>query len=176
MMKDKKDLAEDYLADYGRLIRKVLDQSDKLTITLQEELETLRLYTEIEQLRTNNQFVTHFEVDKSIDPYTTKIPAMIIQPLLENAIWHGIRPLKKKGEIIVAIGLDRTGRVNVKIGDNGVGFETGNSVTNYESYGSKLVKERLELLRRFYKKDFQFQINSTPGEGTLINIKFPSNL
>lgn len=176
MMKDKKDLAEDYLADYGRLIRKVLDQSDKLTITLQEELETLRLYTEIEQLRTNDQFVTHFEVDKSIDPYTTKIPAMIIQPLLENAIWHGIRPLKKKGEIIIVIGFDRTGRVNVKIADNGVGFETGNSVTNYESYGSKLVKERLELLRRFYKKDFQFQINSTPGEGTLINIKFPSNL
>lgn len=175
IIKDQKGEAEDYLADYGQLIRRVLDHSDQLTVPLQEEIETLKLYVEIEQLRTGNQFSAKFNIEPDIDPYITNVPCMIVQPLIENAIWHGIHELSQDGEINVNV-IRNNDQVMVTIQDNGVGFKSVNATPDRKSYGSKLVKERLQLLNRFYNRPFEFQINSKPGMGTTATITFPADL
>ena len=175
IIKDQKGEAEDYLADYGQLIRRVLDHSDQLTVPLQEEIETLKLYVEIEQLRTGNQFSANFNVEPNLDPYITNVPCMIVQPLIENAIWHGIHELSQDGMINVNV-TTSDGQIMVTVQDNGVGFQSENSSQDRKSYGSKLVKERLKLLNRFYNRPFEFRIISEPGMGTTATITFPADL
>ncbi|MCR9253772.1 MAG: histidine kinase [bacterium] len=175
IIKDQKGEAEDYLADYGQLIRKVLDHSDQLTVPLQEEIEILKLYVEIEQLRTGNQFSANFNVEPNLDPYITNVPCMIVQPLIENAIWHGIHDLPQDGVINVNV-TSSNGQIIVTVQDNGVGFKSENSTPDRKSYGSKLVKDRLQLLNRFYNRPFEFEISSKPGIGTTATITFPADL
>ncbi|MGS0525604.1 sensor histidine kinase [Zobellia nedashkovskayae] len=84
-----------YLNKFSKLVRKILESSSMREIPLAEELETVDLYMNIENIRFSNEIDFKIRVDKNIDTHTVKIPSLILQPFLENAIWHGLSPKKR---------------------------------------------------------------------------------
>lgn len=120
----KEDLANDYMADFSHLLRGILNNSGKNAISLEEEIQITELYLQLEQMRTDNQFV--FTIHLSPDVHPKKlIPPLIIQPYVENAIWHGILPnKKKKGNIRIEIEQPDSSIFTCRITDNGIGYST----------------------------------------------------
>ncbi|NOQ76089.1 MAG: tetratricopeptide repeat protein [Crocinitomix sp.] len=138
------DLANNYMGDFGSLMRKILDNSGKDLISVKEELDMLKLYLELEKGRNNDILDYAIDVDDNIDQLGTKIPPMIIQPFVENAIWHGLLPAKKKGKVIVR--LKSTKKMNMlicEIKDNGVGIRQQAKRKEHESKGMKITEQRL---------------------------------
>lgn len=139
-----------YISRFGKLIRRVMHQARQNTITIEEELQTLELYLSLEQLRVRHPFTYDIRIDKHIDPFTTEIPTMLIQPYLENAIWHGLMPAERPGHIELTF--ERKGKYTfIQITDNGIGRKKSaelkaRSSMNHESKGMALARERLESL------------------------------
>lgn len=132
--------AYQYLAKFGKLIRRVLEFSDISMVPLTDELETLRLYMDLENLRLNDKFDYHIHIDEGVN-LLEAIPSMIIQPHVENAIWHGIMPLKgkRRGRIDIAIRKSHEG-LHFEVLDNGVGRKP-NLQSEQRSMGTKIVNE-----------------------------------
>ncbi|MEQ9406019.1 MAG: histidine kinase [Cyclobacteriaceae bacterium] len=174
ILEDEKNMADEYLVKYGKLIRKILDHSNELTVTLNDELEALQLYVELEQLRIKEGFDFEVIIQESIDPYNAMIPSMVIQPFIENAIWHGVSGLNGKGKIKLTIS-EHDDLIEVRVEDNGVGFDT-NSYQNSASKGVRLVRERLELLKESAGQESVVEIEGQPGEGTIVVLRFSNNI
>lgn len=118
-------------------------------------------------------------MDDSLDAERVLVPNMIIQPNLENAIWHGLRYLEKKGFLSLRFEY-KNKKINVFIEDNGIGLTKSRELktTNqkiYESRGLNNTKERIDLLNELYKKDIVFTIleKGSPESGTIVQIVFP---
>ncbi|MBL0047228.1 MAG: histidine kinase [Bacteroidetes bacterium] len=143
--------AYDYLAKFAKLVRLVLNNSKLNTIKLETEIETLQLYVQMEQIRFKNSFDFIVSLDKSIDDISEiSIPVMLVQPFIENAIWHGIMPLqeKRKGKIELKI-TQNEHYLQITIEDNGVGrvaSEKSKTERSHKSLGMQLVAERLGLI------------------------------
>ncbi|MFZ9954864.1 MAG: histidine kinase [Flavobacteriales bacterium] len=112
--------ANKYLADFSKLMRAVLENSEKDFVPLNEEIEVLSLYVKLEHHRFNNKFDYEIEVDPSLVVDSYKVPPMLIQPYLENAVWHGLRYKEEKGFLKVNISANNNAVV-VLIEDNGIG-------------------------------------------------------
>ena len=97
------DKAVTYLTTFSKLFRTVLQNSDKREITFFDEIETCRLYTQLESMRFDNKFNYRFNIDETIDLKSLLVPALIIQPFIENAIWHGIMPKEEGGYVSVSV-------------------------------------------------------------------------
>lgn len=144
------DAAVMYLAKFSRLVRLILENSDQQNIPLSREIETLRLYLDVESLRFTHAFRYDIQVNTDIDPVLINIPPMLVQPYAENAIWHGL--LNKKGERILKITFENNeDSLFVNITDNGIGrkksAEYQSPMKNGKtSMGMKLTSERLEVL------------------------------
>ncbi|MEX1190706.1 MAG: tetratricopeptide repeat protein [Brumimicrobium sp.] len=135
------DEANEFLSEFSGLIRSILENSNHSKIALNEEINTLRAYLELEKLRTKDKFDFTIHVDDSIDRFNYQVPPLVLQPFVENAIWHGVLPGDKKGDI--AINLLKDGdRVHVEIIDNGVGFNS-ESDKEHESQGIKITEKRI---------------------------------
>ena len=144
-------------------------------VTLAEEKMHIQSYLEIQQVR----YIDIMEYDIDIDPSIekTKLPKMTLQPLIENAIYHGPKPKRGKGKIIVK-GYKEEGDIVLKVFDTGLGMESSEledlkkRVLNEDttSFGLTSAYKRLKLL---YGDDCSFDIESTPGEGTSISMKIP---
>jgi LytS/YehU family sensor histidine kinase len=157
------DLASNYMADFGSLMRKILDNSGKDFISIKEELYMLQLYLELEKGRSNKLLDYKIEADERLDQLGTRIPPMIIQPFVENAIWHGLLPMKKKGQVIVRLKLDnRTDLLICEIEDNGVGIQEQRERKGHESKGMKITEQRLGTKIKIE--------NLTPGTLITLNI------
>ena len=169
ILEDKNNVAEAYLVKYGKLMRKILDHSNELTVPLHEELEALQLYVELEQLRVKQGFDFEVKIDESIDRYTMQVPSMVIQPFIENAIWHGVSKLEERGKIVLEF-LAKEDFIEVRIEDNGVGFDA--SMINGNSRGTQLVKERLALLNDVHSVDSDLVIQSKPGNTIVQLIRY----
>ncbi|MEP1095639.1 MAG: histidine kinase [Cyclobacteriaceae bacterium] len=166
--------AEDYLVKYSQLMRKVLVHSDTLTVLLSDELEILKLYVTLEQLRVKQEFDFEVEIEKSVDPYTTSVPSMVVQPFIENAIWHGISDLNHRGKITLDL-RSRGMWLEVHISDNGVGFDQSKSYSS-GSRGVNLVKERLRLLNKSKDDNTTLRISSELGKGTVVTLRFQKQM
>ncbi len=171
--------AQSYLAKFSRLMRLIVDNSDKHELTIEEELNVLKHYLDIEQLRVNNKFRYVIEVDATIDPTYQNIPTMVIQPFVENAIWHGIMPKNEPGVIKIRIFKPKN-RVTITIEDNGIGRKESlrRKVNNQNSAGIRLVKERLVTLSKQKNSKYNLHIldlEDAGGEGlgTKIEIVIP---
>jgi hypothetical protein len=141
--------ASKYLTKFSALIRKIMDYTQYETISLEEELSTLELYVKIETLRLKQKFDFSITVDENIDKHNTQLPGLILQPFVENSIWHGIQPLDRKGTIKVRISKKESNLV-IEIIDNGIGREKAmmkskNNGNISKSYGAKIARERLNL-------------------------------
>ena len=99
IQKNDQDKAVTYLTTFSKLIRTIFQNSDKREISLYDEIETCKLYTQLESMRFGNKFNYYFKVDETIDLKSVQVPALIIQPFIENAIWHGIMPKEKEVQL-----------------------------------------------------------------------------
>lgn len=180
---DKKS-ANKYLSRFAKLIRKNLDSSHQKDgmVPLNDELERLELYLELESMRFNEKFNYTIDIGKHVEVEMLKVPAMFLQPFVENSIIHGILPLKdRKGEIKISI-TDHLDHIRIEIRDNGVGIE--NSVKSkkeitgdHESQGMLITKGRIELLQKISARSIEMigpiQINESNSliNGTLVTFK-----
>src|SRR5678815_1429286 len=96
-------MATDYLTTFSKLIRTVFQNSDKRQISLYDEIETCKLYTMLEGMRLNGKLQYSFNVDPDLDLKSVMVPALIVQPFIENAIWHGIVPKEIGGSVNINI-------------------------------------------------------------------------
>lgn len=138
--KNERDKANDYMADFAVLIRKTLNHTGAQTIPLAEEIDLLVLYLEMEKLRVNGRFDYEINVGKKVLVNYDVIPPMLIQPLVENAIWHGVLPAKRPGKIDINFSRKKSG-ISCIVKDNGVGFKTENK--RRESKGLGLIEKRI---------------------------------
>ena len=147
---DKK-AANQYLSDFAKLIRMNLTISYKRYIPLDEEIDYLRLYLSFEKLRFGDKLTYDIFIDPLIDASDTPVAVMMIQPFLENAIWHGILPLNTNGNIKLAINKESDELLKIIITDDGVGIkedflEKENQHPKNESHGLSMTIQRLKLL------------------------------
>ena len=144
--------ANEYLAKFAHLIRLNMDLSSQNTITLEDELERLHLYLELEELRFGEDFSWEIKVSKEVDVYEKLVPSMVIQPYVENAIWHGLTNKEGKGVVTIDI-FEEEKQLHILIKDNGIGLTEGKLLKQqkesiYDSKGMKITQERIELFGR----------------------------
>lgn len=181
-MQDRKS-ANRYLTSFAKLIRKNLDSSQQTDTSLGEELERLKLYLSLEQMRFQEKFDYHIEIDSEIDVDALTIPAMMLQPFLENSIWHGILPSDKHGEIQIRIA-SGNGNYDIIIDDNGVGIDTSlsgktNKHEAHVSQGMDITLNRIRLYQNMtglkYEVEGPYEKKSNAGDsqGTRVIIRIP---
>ena len=160
IQEDRQEEAIDYLVRFSRLIRSVVDFSLLSEISLSRELELSRLYLEMEALRLGTGFQYQIEdPGEALDLEYVQVPPFLLQPFLENAIWHGLR--QKEGEQMVKISFaEKTQGLICIIEDNGIGREKAQreKSKNQPSTGIRNVRERLMLLNRMHDLDLDIQI------------------
>jgi LytS/YehU family sensor histidine kinase len=166
---NKEDIAgaNKYLSVFGQLMRNSLANSDKNLISLSEEIDILETYLKLEQLRFG--FTYKVEVSKDINVYETEIPSLLLQPLIENAIKHGISGLRENGIIDLSFKRDSNDML-VTLTDNGKGFLLQEKSGGY---GLKLTVERIKLMNRVLKgQSIQFEIKASLGSPTKVYLIF----
>ena len=146
-----KEAANQYLADFATLIRMNLAISYKKYIPLDEEINYLNLYLKFEKLRFGNNLTYEIIADPNIDTSESTIAVMMIQPFIENAVWHGILPIKDKGHIHVQIDKDGDDLIKIKVEDDGIGIDQKYLKDDFlsqinESHGLSMTMQRLILL------------------------------
>jgi len=139
-----------YLSRFARLMRLALDNSRSTLIPLQSELECLELYLALESLRFGDRLAYDISVDEQTDPGELNVPPMILQPYVENAIWHGILPLSRPGHVRIRVRCDASDRLLCSIEDDGVGRGAGHDSGSERrhSSGMTMIEERLVLLEQ----------------------------
>lgn len=153
ILKNEPEIASSYLSRFAKLMRLVLDNSNHERISLKTELDTMKLYVELEQMRFEHVFLFSVETDPDLDLQQVLIQPLILQPFLENAIWHGLMH-KEHGERALSLKVYGEGRDMVcEITDNGVGRRKQttpleNPASKRKSYGINLVRDRLKSLDR----------------------------
>jgi len=178
---DENDNASKYLTKFSKLVRQMLENSEQNLVSLKDELEMLHAYVQVENLRFNNKISYKIEVDESIDQSATMLPSMILQPFVENAIWHGLLKSTKSGNLTVSIREDEE-YLYCSIKDNGIGREKskalqGSSGMQKKSMGIKITSERLRLLTKqkinqvIHIEDLKDERNNPIG--TEVTIQFP---
>lgn len=149
MLDNDKQSANKYLTKFSRLIRMNLDLSTKTDITLEEEFEKLKLYLEIEQLRFGEKLTYDFNINAELETDEVYMPSMILQPFVENAIWHGIMPADKIGKITVsANSINNEKQLQITILDNGIGITNSKNMSKpqtHNSIGIQLTVDRIKL-------------------------------
>jgi tetratricopeptide (TPR) repeat protein len=175
MAKNDVDTANDYLIKFARLTRSILENSEKRAITLEEDLELTRIYIEIEALRLKNKLLHTISVDPNIDIDNTMVPPMLMQPFIENSIWHGIDKKDTSGRIDIHIQRENE-MIVCSIDDDGVGrkqITKGESVKS--SLGIKITESRLEIMGRLKKMMGSVQMFDK-SQGLRVVLKLPLEL
>jgi len=157
----EQEKAVNYLTTFSKLIRNLFSQSDKNEITLFDEIETCRHYLQLEAMRFDASFSYTIEIDEHIDLKSVSIPALIIQPFIENAIWHGLVPRGTGGELLVKIQME-VRNIEIVIDDNGIGREASRLMKNkstsvHHSKGVNLTQSRLLLDNILQKRKASLQ-------------------
>jgi hypothetical protein len=159
--------ANSYLSDFARLMRESLNNGEKDQISLDKEMAALDTYLRLEQLRFRFSF--QINADKNINAFDTEIPSLLLQPLVENAVKHGVSALQDKGRIGVNFTRIQNSMV-VNITDNGGGFSAN---TGKSGFGLKLTRDRIKLLKEFNNdQPVTFEIKSNIPSGTNIELTF----
>lgn len=174
--------ANKYLTSYSKLMRNIMENSNKDFIKLTQELEQLKEYLGLEELRFQDKFSYFIEVDENLDTDATYIPNMLIQPNLENAIWHGLRYKEEKGFLRLSV-KQFNDKIIVTIEDNGIGLKqsTDSKTENqklHKSRGLTNTKDRILLLNKLYSVSIELKIfeKRKPKTGVIVKLIFPKNI
>ncbi|MGZ5253492.1 MAG: 7TM diverse intracellular signaling domain-containing protein [Flavitalea sp.] len=158
---DQKQKSIDYLTTFSKLLRTLLNNSDKRQVSLYDELETSKLYTQLEAMRLDGKLQYRFEVDENLDLKSVMVPALIIQPFIENAIWHGIVP-KENGKVWIKVA-GNSREITCEIDDDGIGIELSKQIKPstpviHQSKGINLSQARLNIERILSDKNAYVEI------------------
>ncbi len=169
----KTNQASDYLTKFSNLMQKFLDQSSDHLTTLEEELEINRIYLELEKLRFKDKLEYEIIIDSSVHDLEIEIPAVIIQPIVENAIRHGI--FHKEGPGMVTIKVSQHAKIlTIEVKDDGIGFEAASKIRNndqHKSMATSLLNRKRELLEIAEKVTITHHvIHLSPGTIVVITI------
>jgi sensor histidine kinase YesM len=175
--------ASRYLTRFAKLIRLILDNSNSREVALSDELEALKLYIEMESLRFTSKFEYEIIVATDISADTLQVPPLIMQPYVENAIWHGLLHKEAGGRLLVTIEKIKEDMLQCTIEDNGIGRKRASelkskSATNNKSLGMKLTEERIVMLNQYTSQHASISIIDLENEkgeatGTKVILKIP---
>ena len=182
IVKNRPAEASEYLSKFSKLVRLILDNSKKSTIPLDKEIEALRIYLDLESMRFEDRFDYKIQMDKDIELEDVQIPPLILQPFVENAIWHGLMHKKGKGEILIQI-YPENDHIKCVIQDNGIGRKASSEYQNkksgdHKSKGMKLTSARIKLLHKEFLDIDMVRIIDLEGDtgeavGTRVEIILP---
>jgi len=168
IQEDKKDESVTYLTTFSKLIRTLFNNADKKEISLYDEIETCKLYLKLESMRFDAKFSYNVSVNPDLDLRSIQVPALIIQPFIENAIMHGIMPKESDGHLEVSV-LQNSNSIDIIIEDNGIGREA--SIQNksliglvHQSKGVYLTQSRLALDNLITKRQAALKIVDKKNE------------
>jgi sensor histidine kinase YesM len=175
--------ASEYLTKFSQLIRLVLENSRSEKVTLQKELETLKLYLELEAMRFKDKVQYKINIVPHIDQQYIEMPPLLLQPYVENAIWHGLMHKPEGGNIAIDISQPTEYLLHIEISDDGIGREMARvhkskSATRQKSFGLKMTSERLDAINHIYQTKTEVKIVDlvdTEGNaaGTKVIIEIP---
>ncbi|MBO9727022.1 MAG: histidine kinase [Chitinophaga sp.] len=177
-------LAQEYICGFALLLRKVLQLADKNFISLQEESDMLELYLKLEQLRTNKGFEYTLKTDPRISPSALQVPCMLVQPFVENAIWHGLMHKATDRRLHIEWMQLQQNLYACEVIDNGIGrvqaqqyHHEGLKTHSHHSRGMEICMERASLYRSMYHTQFNIEITDLSGkentiQGTRVCITF----
>jgi len=166
VMDQKHEIASDYLIKFSKLIRLILDNSRSETISIEKELETLKLYALLEAARFDNKFNCVYHIADDVNTSSVMIPPMLLQPFVENAIWHGLMQKDGEGTITIEIKKHDEEFLNISISDNGIGREKAAELKSksatHKSHGLKVTSQRIEMMNK---------LNSTGAQVHIVDLK-----
>lgn len=174
--KKDNDMANVYLSDFAGLIRMTMENAQKVFISLEEETARIELYLALEKLRIGDRLEYEVSVASELRARNIRIPNMILQPYIENAIWHGIMPNKGSGKILVSFEPKDDTSLKIIIKDNGVGIGAARQQERkqHKSLGMKLTENRLNLLNQLLNEYYTVNVLKPENEkGTIIEIILP---
>jgi two-component sensor histidine kinase len=181
ILKNEPDKASDYLQRFSVLIRRILNNSQYELISLSEELNTLKSYVEMEQLRFKSKFSYAISVDQELDTDEIRIPPMLVQPYVENAIWHGILHKESAGYLEILLKAEAE-QCYIIVTDNGVGRARAaalksKSALKEKSLGMSITQNRIDIINQYYRRNFAVKVedlHQPNGEaaGTRVTISF----
>lgn len=163
--------ANRYLSDFSQLMRSVLENSEEDFIPLAKEIELLELYVKLEHFRFQDKFDYQVQVDPAIDVDRYVIPPMLLQPYVENAVWHGLRYKEDTGHLAIDFTLSQDDAVVVTIKDDGIGRERSKAMKTenqkkQQSKGMGNIKRRIAILNKMYKDKVDVAIADVAEDGT----------
>lgn len=182
-LENKPIVASDYLTKFSKLIRLVLENSRSEKVTLVNELDMLQLYMEMEAMRFKDKMQFKINIEEDLDTHFIEIPPLLLQPYIENAIWHGLMHKEEGGSVILDIETKDEQMLRITITDDGIGRKAAaalksKTATNNKSFGLKMTSERIGLINQLYKSDTQVQIEDLTDAagnalGTRVIIEIP---
>lgn len=171
--------ANKYLSSYSKLMRNIMENSNKDFIPLSTELEQMKEYLDLEHMRFQDKFNYEITIDDTIDYDATLIPNMLIQPQLENAIWHGLRYKDEMGQLSLSVKTVNN-ELLVYIEDDGIGLKKSQELKTkhqrqHHSRGLTNTEERISLLNSLYNKTISMDITEKEGTetGVIVTLRFP---
>ena len=182
--KNETELSEKYLVKFSRLIRMFFDFSREKEITLNDEIKLLKGYLEIEQMRFGKDFHFRFFIDERLDIHQQKIPAMLLQPIVENAVNHGIFHNAGKGTISIKFNFLAKNSFEVLIADDGVGIKKSKEIQQQslktklsatKTRSTQVLQERLYLLNQHKIWEVSYAIKDNEMEGTTVQLTLTKN-
>jgi len=182
MYQHDKIATNNYLTKFSSLIRKILENSQHPLIPIKDELDVIQLYLELETLRFKEKFTFEIIVDEEVDTLTYKIPTMLIQPYVENAVCHGLINKPDNGRLTLHMQLCDN-HINCLIEDNGIGREAAMEIkkqkdTPYNSLGIKITESRINITNALYGTDLKVMLTDLKDEsdnpcGTRVELHLP---
>jgi len=185
IIRNESKKASEYLNNFARLMRLILQNSRSNYISLKDELEALELYMQMESLRFKNKFCYSIAVDNDVDTSSVVIPPMLIQPYVENAIWHGLMHRSNGSEGLVKISISKKEEdLQCVIEDNGIGRTKAEEIkaqkpTNHKrSMGMQITQDRIEIINKLYNMNASVEIHDLTdadgnAKGTKVELTIP---
>ncbi len=184
IINNEKENAVYYLNKFSKLIRKILIASTEKEMSLEDELDTMKLYMNIENIRFSNEIDFQVDVDKSINASSIRVPSLILQPFLENALWHGLSTKKDDKQITLEVTKPSAHFIAITIQDNGVGrLESGrinnSKILKRKSVGIAITRARLANFSKGFTGDYKINIEDLYDDigepsGTRVIVHIPT--
>jgi len=182
IINNEKENAVYYLNKFSKLIRKILIASTEKEITLQDELDTMALYMNIENMRFSNEIDYQVHINSNVNTSLIRVPSLILQPFLENALWHGLSSKETNKRIDLEVKQDSLNYVSISITDNGVGRAVSQKIKEnkrlkQKSVGIEITKARLANFSKGFINDYKIEIEDLfengKASGTMVVVHIP---
>lgn len=178
MTKNDPIMASSYLSKFARLIRNVLNASRTNFTPLSHEIKMLKYYLELQQLRFDNKFDFNFEVKNIESPNKVLIPPLMVQPIVENAVEHGLKNIDYRGKLSLEFEMLSNQKLKILIIDNGIGVEKSKNIKKQEDISKKsislvIIRQQIKLFDSQFKDNFKINFSNGKEKGTIVELIVP---